>query len=535
MLIRILFFFGIGLIPVLPLSAQKSVLTYKYDRHRSGWNSQETVLKPANVNPATFGKLFQIATDGKPDAQPLYVPNLAIPGKGTHNVLFVETEVDSVYCLDADTGAQLWKTSALIPGETQSDNRGVGSVTPYIGITATPVINLQMGPHGTIYLAAMSKDASSNYHHRIHALDITTGAEEFGGPVEVQATYPGSGPNAVGGVLTFNPAMYKEQAALSQVNGLLVTGWSSHDDTRPYNGWLIAYDERTLQRKAVICLTPNGTLGSIWQARSGPAVDVNGFLYVMVANGTFDTTLDGNGFPSSQDYGNAIVKLQVTPSGFQILDYFAMANVSQEVDQDIDLGSAGPILLPTMKDSGGTARNLIAAAGKDHTIYLADINNLGKFDADSDQIYQEVSDALVGKMYASPVYFNSTIFYSPVEDVVRAFRLKSARIQTPPVATSVATIGQQGMNLIVSSNGADDGILWGIECSKGFNVLHAYDAKNFSGKTLVELYNSNMAAKQRDRFGGSDHFVTPMVVNGKAYAASSVGIGVFGLLPDGAR
>src|SRR6266404_6564066 len=172
---------------------QAGVLTWHNDNARTGQNLQETILTPANVSPSTFQKLFVIGVDGKVDAQPLYAPSVTIPGNGTHNVLYAMTEHDSAYAFDADTGAQLWHVSLLGPNETTSDDRGCNQVTPEIGATATPAIDLQIGPHGTMYLVAMSKDASANYHHRLHALDITTGGEQFGGPVEVHATYPGSG------------------------------------------------------------------------------------------------------------------------------------------------------------------------------------------------------------------------------------------------------------------------------------------------------------------------------------------------------
>jgi hypothetical protein len=516
----------------LPLAAQRSVLTWKYDNSRLGVNTSETTLTPANVNSASFGILFHIYPNaGKPDAQPLYVPNLAIPGHGTHNVLFVETEKDYAFAFDADTGVKIWETIVLPTGETPSDDRGVGSVTPVIGVTATPVIDLAMGLHGTIYMVAMSKDTSGNYHHRLHALDITTGAEEFNGPVEIAATYPGSGANSINGKQVFAPAMLKEQAALTLWNGTVITTWSSQDDSIPYNGWVIGYNEATLAQTQVLCVTPNGLSGSIWMARSGPAVGPSGSIYLLVANGSFDTTLNAAGFPSMQDYGNSMLKMTISGKTYKVEDYFTMHNVINEVKQDLDLGSGGIMLLPPMKDSGGVVRDLVVGAGKDTNIYLADTKNMGKFNATTDQIYQEVLAAYQNIEYASPTFFNGNLFYATTRDVVRVFQMQNAKILTPPIATSATALQLQGANLIVSANGTSNGILWAIENQGNqINVLHAYDATNFNGGVLTELYNSTQAASNRDYFGVGDHFVTPLVVNGKVYAASANGIGVFGLL-----
>ena len=204
--------------------------------------------------------------DGKVDAQPLYASAVAIPGQGTHNVLFVATEHDSVYAFDADNGGQLWKVSLLQAGETPSDDRGCGQVTPEIGITATPVIDRSSGPNGTIYVVAMSKDSSSAYHQRLHALDITSGAEEFGGPKEVQATFPGTGDNTNGSNVIFDPAQYDERPGLLLLNQTIYTSWSSHCDLAPYTAWIIAYNEATLNQVNVLDLTPNGHEGSVWMS-----------------------------------------------------------------------------------------------------------------------------------------------------------------------------------------------------------------------------------------------------------------------------
>src|SRR5258708_5626508 len=291
-----------------PLCGQPNVLTWHNDNARTGQNLQETALTPANVSASTFGRLFTITVDGKVDAEPLYAPSLAIPNQGIHNVLFVVTEHDSAYAFDADTGTQLWHVSLLLAGEVPSDDRGCGQVTPEIGITSTPVIDPQMGPHGTMYLVAMSKNGST-YHQRLHALDLTTGAEEFSGPVEVQATYTGSGDGSVGGVLTFDPKQYKDRAGLLLWNGTVYTSWASHCDISPYTAWVVGYNEGNLSRVSVVNLTPNGHDGSVWQAGAGPVADAGGNIYLFVANGTFGTTLTPGRFPSLREYGKPFVKI----------------------------------------------------------------------------------------------------------------------------------------------------------------------------------------------------------------------------------
>ena len=265
----------------LPLRAQ-DVLTYHNDNARTGQNLNETILTPSNVNATQFGKVFQASVDGKVDAQPLFASAVDIPAQGTHNVLFVATEHDSVYAFDADTGTQLWKVSLLQAGETTSDTHGCGQITPEIGITSTPVIDRSSGPNGALYVVAMSKDSSSAYHQRLHALDMTTGAELFGGPAEVQATFPGTGDNSDGKNVIFDPSQYAERAGLLLLNQVIYTGWTSHCDEAPYTAWIIAYSESTLHQLSVLNLTPNGHEGSIWMSGAGLAADPAGYIYPLI-------------------------------------------------------------------------------------------------------------------------------------------------------------------------------------------------------------------------------------------------------------
>jgi len=366
----------------IPWAGAQDVLTYHNDNARTGQNLNETILTTSNVNVNTFGKLFVLSVDGKVDAQPLYLSAVTLPDATVHNVLFVATENDSLYAFDADTGASLWHVSMLKSGEVPSDDRGCSQVTPEIGVTATPAIDRGSGPHGTIYVVAMSKDASSNYYQRLHALDVTTGAEEFSGPVDVSATYPSNG-----GTVTFDPKQYKERPGLLIMNGVVYTSWSSHCDINPYTAWVISYAEGTLAQTSVLDITPNGSEGSVWQSGTGPAADANGNIYFLTANGTFDTTLNAQGFPVSGDYGNAFMKLSTTSNHLAVADYFNMFNTVSESNADEDLGSGGALVLPDMIDSLGVTRHLAVGAGKDSNIYLVDRDNMGKFNSSTNNIY----------------------------------------------------------------------------------------------------------------------------------------------------
>jgi hypothetical protein len=332
-------------------SSATDMVTYHNDIARTGQNRQETILTTSNVNSSSFGKLFSFPVDGIIDAEPLYLSGVSIPGKGKHNVVYTVTENDSVYAFDADAGTLLWQVSVLGPGESPSDDHGCSQISPQIGITSTPVIDRASGPHGTIYVIATSKN-SSNYFQRIHALDMTTGGEEFGGPVAVKAKYRGTGDNSHNGYVIFDPGQYAERQGLLLLNHVIYTAWTSHCDARPYTGWLIGYSESKLRRTSVLNVTPNGSEGSIWQSGAGIASDGRN-LFLLDANGTFDTTLNKKGFPSKGDYGNAFLKLSTTNNKLYVADYFNMFNTVSESNNDEDLGSGGTVVLPPMIDANG--------------------------------------------------------------------------------------------------------------------------------------------------------------------------------------
>jgi outer membrane protein assembly factor BamB len=517
--------FALALSLAGPAALATDVTTFHNDVARTGQNLQETILTTANVNSSTFGKLFTDSLDGVVDAEPLYLSSVTIPGQGTHNVLYVVTENDSVYALDADAGTTLWHVSVLETGETPSDPRGCSQITPQIGVTSTPVIDRSSGPDGTIYVVAMSK-ASGNYYQRVHALDLTTGQEEFGGPVTVQATYPGTGDGSQGGNVIFAPAQYAERAGLLLLNGVIYTAWTSHCDARPYTGWLIGYSESTLAKTGVLDVTPNGNEGAIWQDGDGLAADPSGLIYFLDANGTFDTTLTAKGFPAMGDYGNAIVKVLPKGGQLRVADYFNMYNTVSESDADEDLGSGGILVLPPQKDASGKIWNLAIGAGKDGNIYIVNRSNMGKFNPNGDSaIYQEIDGVLGGGMWASPAYFGGNIYYGPQGNNLLQFKFLDAKLSTSPIHESPSAFEYPGTTPSISANGSQNAIVWAIEHSNP-SVLHAYKALNIG----TELYNSNQASGGRDQFGDASHFGTPTIVNGKVYVGTTSGVTAFGLL-----
>jgi hypothetical protein len=508
-------------------TAMLSVLTFHNDVGRTGQNLSETVLTPSSVNSANFGKIGFLPVSGLVDAEPLYISNLTVGG-ASHNVVFVATELDLVYAFDADTFAQLWSTPVLGVNESASDNRGCSQITPNIGITSTPVIDLAAGPHGTIFLVAASMDPNGNYYQRLHALDLSTGTEQSGSPATITATFSGSGPNSSNGKLTFDPTKYAERSALLLLNGVIYLGWTSHCDSPPYNGWVMGYSETKLQQVSVINVTPNGSDGSIWMAGDGLAADASGNIYFLDANGTFDATLNSSGFPINGDYGNSFLKLSTSGNSLAVADYFAMHNVVYESVEDMDLSSGGVLLLPDLTDNGGNIRHLAIGAGKDGNIYLANRDSMGKFNSSADAIYQELPNALGNAMYGSnfstPAYFNNTVFYGAVNQTLKAFQISNAQLVATPGSQSAASFSFPGTTPSISANGPSNGIVWAVQDSEGAGVLHAYDATNLTN----ELYNSTQAGT-RDEFL-DNNFITPMIANGKVYVGTSTGVAVFGLL-----
>jgi hypothetical protein len=413
----------------------------------------------------------------------------------------------------------------LKTGETTSEDRfNCGQVTPEIGVTATPVIDRNAGPTGTTYVVAMSKDGAGNYFQRIHALNLVTGAEQFGGPKDVQASFPGTGANSSGTSVVFDAKMYKERPALLLLNGIVYTSWSSHCDIQPYTGWIISYDQETLAQVSVLNITPNGNEASFWNSGAGLAADAGSNIYQLAANGDFDSTLNGSNFPAKADFGNAFLKISTTNNQLGVADYFALFNTASESASDTDLGSGGALVLPDLTDGSGLARHLAIGAGKDGNIYVVDRDNMGKFDATKNNIYQQLSSA-IGAEFGMPAYFNSTVYYGGVSDRLKAFAVVNAKLGSTAASQSASSFGFPGTTPSISANGTANGIVWAAENTNPA-VLHAYDAGNLAH----ELYNSNQAAGGRDQFGTGNKFIVPTVANGKVYVGTTNGVGVFGLL-----
>jgi hypothetical protein len=532
-IVTILFLLVSGL-PALGQST--NVLTYHNDNDRTGQNLNETTLTTANVNSATFGKLGTITVSGNVDAEPLYVANLTING-ATHNVLFVATEEDYVYAFDADTFVRLWRTW-LASGESYAGEvDGCNDVQPNVGVTSTPVIDLSAGAHGTIFVVAMTQDVGGNYHQRLHALDLTTGAEQPNSPTTIAAAGTTSYP-------PFNPMQYKERAGLLLLDGNIYLAWASHCDIDPYQGWVMGYSESSLQQTSVLNITPDparSTRGSIWMANTAMAADASGNIYCLVANGIFGDGSQSppltNGFPTSGDYGNAFLKLSTANETLKVADYFTMFNTSDESNTDEDLGSGGAIVLPDLTDSHGATQHLAVGAGKDGYIYVVNRDSMGKFNPNNDTaIYQKLDDppgepALGGPVFSMPAYFNNTVYYGAVNDSPKAFPITNALLSTQPASQSGVTFSFPGCTPSISANGTSNGIVWCI-LAQNTGTLYAFDAANLS----EELYDSNQSGT-RDQFPDSsaDKFVTPMIANGKVYvgAGSTGGSGsvvVFGLL-----
>jgi hypothetical protein len=503
------------------LTRGTDVTTYKNDLSRSGQNLSESSLTPTTVTSSNFGLLRMLQVDGRVDAQPLYLSQLSAAG-GSFNAVFVATEHDSVYAFDSDSGAVLWQVSLLAAGESPSNDHGCVQVSPEIGVTSTPVIDRAAGAHGTIYVVAMSVDAQSNYHQRLHALDVATGAELLNGPTEITATYSAAGT----ATSSFDPKYYEERAALTLSGGTVYTSWTSHCDAPPYGGWIIAFAQSTLARNGVLNVAANSSSGpSIWMSGGGPAVDSAGNIHLLTANGAFEATMDANGFPNQQDFGNSFLKISNVVAGLKVLDYFTMSNEVAESSSDQDLGSGGEMLLPDLMDSANTVRHLAVGAGKDGNIYVVDRDSMGKFNAGTNRNYQTLSGVLPGGIWSTPAYFNGTVYYADASGTLKAFAISTARLGAAPQSQSATQFAYPGTAPSVSANGTSSGIVWAHENTNPA-VLHAYDATNLAR----EIYNSNQAAGNRDQFGTGNKYITPTVADGKVFVGTTNAVAVFGLL-----
>jgi autotransporter-associated beta strand protein len=527
--------------PIAAAATTVSVTTYHYDNTRAGANTNEVLLTLANVNVNTFGRLFTYSLDGYVYAEPLIVTNVAIPGQGTHNVVYVATENDSVYAFDADNntgtnGGLLWHTNLGIAALSNNQEFGGryngGSyidIVPEVGITGTPVID---PVSGTLYVDVLTREVTTttNYYHRIHALKITNGIEQPYSPVVVTASVPGTGVDSSNGMVSFNARQQNQRPALTLAGGNLYVAYGSFADTDPFHGWVIGFNATNLVQLTnyIFNTTPNATTaafganageGALWMGGNGLNVDANTNLYFETANGSFSANTNGG------DYSDSFVKLS-TSNNLVVADYFTPYDQQVLANGDDDLGSGGPLLLP---DCVGSTNHphLIVGCGKEGKIYLLDRDFMGNYNSANDnQIVQEIPNA-VGGTWSSPAYFNNQIYYQGSGDVMKAFLITNGVIVTSPISKSATSYGYFGATPVISANGTNNVIAWstdsGAYAGSGPGVLHAYNATNLA----LELYNSSQNLA-RDNPGGAVKMTTPTVANGKVYVGAEYALSVYG-------
>ncbi len=519
-----------------------NVLTWRYDNTRQGQNTQESILTPSNVNTNTFGKLFSHTVDDRVFAQPLYVGNLTLPGQGTHNVFFVVTENDSVYAFDADSngGADsgpLWQASMLstthgaAPGATSVPTSDVqsGVTTVYqVGITSTPVIDLATN---TIFLLAKSKE-NGNYVQRLHALSILDGSEQSNSPVALAASVPGTGNGSSGGTLAFSTKWQHNRPALGLFNGSIYIAFGSHEDNGPWHGWVLVYNETTLKQTAAICTSPNGNGDAIWMSGAGIPFDTvtpNGRAFIVTSNG------DMTSYPpltSNVDYGESILRYDLSNGGFAISDAFTTFNQAALSGADLDQGAAGILLLP---DQPGPNPHLLVQVGKEGRILVLNRDKLGGYagpNAGSNtNVVQDITGALKSDsgLWSTPAYWNGNVYLWAENDSLKMFPLTNGVLAKNASAQSSATSAFPGASPVVSSNGTQNGIVWAVLSdqynSNGPSVLYAFNAANVA----QQLYASNQNSS-RDNAGPANKFAVPVVTNGKVYVAAVGQVDVYGLL-----
>ena len=509
--------------------AQISVLNNRYDNSQTGANTSETILSPSNVNTTLFGKLYSYPVDGNVYAQPLYVPGLNMGSLGTHNVVYIVTMNDKVYAFDADSSSPspLWTRNLLTSGAspvpiTDIVGRSDLNIMGNVGIEGTPVIDPATQ---TMYLVAVTKENGA-YIQRLHALDITTGNEKFGGPVTIQPSVAGSGYDAVGGQIAFNPKMQNQRAALALSNGNLLIAWGSHEDFDPYHGWVMAFNAATLGLVGAFCDTPNSRRGGTWMAGRAPVIDSSGNAYFVTGNGTYD---------GETEFGDSALRFSVSPSSLtltgslSLADWFAPADYDYLDENDLDFGSNGAIRIPNS--------NVIVAGGKESILFVLNMNNLGKEVTGNTQVLQTI-DLNGGAIRSGPAYWNGFLCIWADDDHAKVFQFNSSTStfnSSPTVMSSTASEGPPGGALTISANGTNtnSGVLWsamytGTGSSEGQHpgILRALNAQS-----LTELWNSEDVAT-RDRLGTLSKFEPPLVVNGRVYLATQDNsIAVYGLLP----
>jgi len=516
--------FVLIILSAVSIEAQVSVLMSRYDIGTTAANPKENVLTSGNVNATTFGRLFTYYVDGAVYAQPLYVPSVRIAGKGTHNVVYIATMNDKVYAFDADhAGPPLWlrdltdEPAGITPVPViDITNRNDLNLVGNVGILGTPVIDPVAH---AIYFVARTKE-NGNYLQRLHKLDIASG-KDLTPPATIEAAVKSSNKDAVNGLLHFDPKAGNQRPALALVSGNIIVAWASHEDIRPYHGWVMSYSAATLKQTGVFCVDPVGTMGGIWQSGRGPAVDPTGAFYFETGNGDWD---------GEQDFGTSVIKMRVRDNKLVVEDYFTPHDYKALNDRDADLGSTGPLLVP------GT--HILICGSKKGILYLLDTAKLGHLTPDDSGVLQTLP-VNGGRALAGPAYWdgpNGGILYTWFEaDFLKGFRFNGKTLETTAFAHGKeGSRGSPGGALTVSSNGKQPGtgVVWATLTTSGSadhgnrpGILRASNAE-----TLEEIWNSEMQSK-RDRLGTLVKFVPPMVANGKVYVPNyDNAINVYGLL-----
>jgi Chitobiase/beta-hexosaminidase C-terminal domain/Legume lectin domain len=531
------FFTGLacGLFASLLAHAQVNVTTARNDIGRTGQNLSETILTPSNVNATQFGKLFAQAVDGEIYAQPLYMSGLTVNGV-QHNVVFVATEHDSVYAFDADNTSgtntsPLWQASMLTAahgaaaGATTEPWNVNSDVYPEIGIEGTPVIDpISL----TIYLVSKTVEGGSAVE-RLHALDVTTGAEKFGGPMTISASVPGNGSGGAGTTVPFLPHYANQRPGLLLLNGVVYIGFASHQDVTPWHGWVLAYNATTLQQTGVFCSTPNDNGGGIWMSGTGLAADQldpaghpYGRMFAPTGNGGYDASQP---YTSNMDLGDSILDLDLSNGTPTVVDAFTPSAQANYEANDIDVASGGLMVLPTQ--TTGSHPNLLVQTGKSGTLYLLNRDNLGGYHA-TDQVVQS-SAAAVSPLWSSPGYWNGKVYYAGQNDYLKSFALVNGLLSLSSPITSQETFNWPGATPAISANGNTQGIAWTIDAgaytNHGPSILRAHDASNVA----VTLY-STTTNPGRDAPGPAVKFTVPTIANGKVYVGTGNQLDVYGLL-----
>jgi hypothetical protein len=522
----------------LSMNAQVSVITWRNDIGRTGQNLNETILTPSNVNPTQFGKLFSQAVDGYVYAQPLYLPNVTTGGQ-SHNVVYVATENDSVYAFDADSNgganaSPLWFASMLTAahgaaaGATPPSSNVIGTdIIPQLGITGTPVID---PVSGTLYVVSFTEEGSG-FFLRLHALDVTSGAEKYGGPVVITATVPGTGSGSTGGTLTLDPEWANQRAGLLLLNGIVYIAFASHGDNGPWHGWLLGYNETTLRQTGAFCTTPNGVGGGIWMGGAGLAADVidpvnhpYGRIFTATGNGDFTATQP---YAAGMDYGDSILNFDLTNGVPTIQDDFTPMIQAQLDEWDEDQASGGLMIIPTQ--TTGSYPYLLEQAGKSGEIYLLNRQNLGGYNPSGDQVVQEIPYG-VGNVgtWNTTAYFNGTLYMWGSHDTMKTYSLANEQL-TGPIQTSSETYTYPGANPVISANGTTNALVWTLETDGYMDSLPAVLTAR-SATTISNTLYSSSTNSSRDNPGLAVKFTVPTVANGKVYVGAQSQLSVYGLL-----